>query len=132
MNQIFAEREFGCPVCWPQDPAMAWEARKKMEVNSLLVDESHFIVSIRRCNACSQSYVSVFAERIDWVAGDDPQHWTLMPILPEEVEALCSSAISEAELESLGRRRKSLKRDFPSNGEITTYWSIGISIPPHD
>ena len=33
------------------------------------------------CARCSQGFVSVFTKTIDWEDGDDPQFWTLLPIV---------------------------------------------------
>jgi len=68
-----------------------------------LVDGSHFGVSIRVCPACSQRYVSVFAETFDWTDGDDPQYSTLLPITEAEAAALERSGSEiEAVLKAVG------------------------------
>jgi hypothetical protein len=55
------------------DCLAAKEAIRKAQHIAGLVDESHFIVSIRRCVRCGQHFLIMFCERIDWADGDDPQ-----------------------------------------------------------
>jgi hypothetical protein len=82
---------------------------------------------------CSQRFVSVFTETIDWVDGEDPQFWTLLPIIEQEVLSLVQADRHlEAVLNALGPQRRSLQRDFPKGEDPTTYWSTGISVGMHD
>jgi hypothetical protein len=86
------------------------------------------------CPHCAQRFVSVFTETIDWVAGDDPQYWTLLPVTPAEANSLQQKggALSEADLNALGPHRRSLRRDFPKGEESWVYWGSGIVVRYHD
>jgi hypothetical protein len=127
-------REFGCERCWPDSADAAHEARQMLKPDVQLIDESHFHVDVRKCPACSQHFVSMFAETIDWVNGEDPQYWTLLPVSPAEVAALVErgDSLGETDLNSLGHGRRSLHRDFPSDSPARSFWSAGLLVPPHD
>jgi hypothetical protein len=125
---------FGCDFCWPEDAEAAWAARGELGREARLVDESHVGVSIMACPRCSQRFVSVFTETIDWADGDDPQYSTLMPLGAEEVGALAS--LPEGEVEAavgkLPADRRSLHNDFPKGGPKRIYWGKGIVVGMHD
>lgn len=125
---------FGCARCWPEDAALAWEARWALKAIAGLIDESHFIVTLLVCPECTQRFVSIFAETVDWADGEDPQYRTVAPVTESEAAGLveAGSALSEAQLTALGPDRRSLQRDFPKGGEPRAYWSTGVRIGPHD
>ena len=54
--------------------AVATVARRALKHEHTLIDESHFSISILRCPECSQRFVSIFTELIDWEDGDDSQY----------------------------------------------------------
>jgi hypothetical protein len=123
-----AQPDVGCERCWPADPDVAWEAHRKLERRTRLVDSSHYIASILICDSCRQQFVSKFTESIDWVDGDDPQYWTLVPVTPEEADALTRKPVVavEAEIHKLFPGRRSLKHDSPKGGPQRSYWSTGF------
>lgn len=125
---------FGCDRCWPASADEADGARSTLTFDADLVNESHFHVFFRACPGCSQRFVSVFTETIDWEHGEDPQYWTLLPITSGEASELArqGGSLAEATLEALGKDRKSLRRDHPSHEPARSYWSTGIWIGPHD
>lgn len=125
---------FGCPKCWPADAIAVWEARRGLERRAELVDDSHFHVMILECASCAQSFLSVFTELIDWKAGDDAQHWELLPVTPAEASGLAkrASAATESDLRRLAEGRRSLVRDCPTGGNEATFWSTGLRIPAHE
>ncbi|HEU5086303.1 MAG TPA: hypothetical protein VFT99_02615 [Roseiflexaceae bacterium] len=128
-----AER-FGCERCWPESAQAASDNLFALVHEAELIDESHYHVAIRRCAACSQRFVWVFTETIDWTGGNDPQYWTLIPVTDQESAALrqAGEALSERELEALPADRPSLQRDWPSSGAMRSYWGRGLHIGPHD
>lgn len=134
MKEDASRAEFGCERCWPDSAEAAWAARRGLTLESDLIDESHFHVMILACPACSQRFVSVFTERIDWVDGDDPQYWTLLPLTSEEASGLVrqGDSLTEAALNELGRGRKSLRQDHPKGEPSRSYWAAGISAGWHD
>lgn len=109
-----AEERFGCATCCPAEPESAWEARDRLKRAAELIDDSHFHVMILKCPACWQEFVSVFAEMIDYVDGEDPQYWSLLPITKAESASL-RARVSEAMLNSLGPDRRCLQRDHPKD-----------------
>jgi hypothetical protein len=125
--------EFGCDACLPTDPAAAWRARRDLDLVAQQVDQPHFIVSVLECPRCGQRFVSVFTETIDWVGGDDPQRWVVMPISPVEADSLLSigAEMSRATLEGVPPRR-SLVAEHPADGGLRITWSLGIRVPHHD
>ena len=126
--------EFGCERCWPPAAAAAMEARSRLKTAAELIDESHFHVTLRACPACSQQYVSIFTETIDWADGEDPQYWTLMPVTPEEAARLIAAggALTEAALNVLGPGRRSLHHDHPKGEPARSYWGTGVQVGWHD
>ena len=126
--------EFGCEQCWPPDADAAWKARGALTHVAELVDESHFHVMVLACPLCSQRFLSVFTETIDWVDGDDPQCWTLLPITgPEATELVQQQAsLHETNLNALGPGRRSLWHDHPKGVEQRTFWSKSIRVGLHD
>lgn len=86
------------------------------------------------CPKCSQRFVSVFTEQIDWVEGEDPQSWTLLPITPPEAASLSQlgSALTEPGLHALGQGRRSLRCDYPKEAGPRCFWSTGIHVLLHD
>lgn len=126
---------FGCAACWPDSAAVAWRAAGELVTRARLVDESHFIVSLRQCPACGQSFVSVFTEMIDWADGDDPQFRSLLPVTPEEAASLSATPDGEIEsrLEAMAPRRRSLRWDFPKGvDQPRVSWGQGGRVGPHD
>ena len=133
METVYPEATFGCLQCWPDSADVAWEARKHLVGASELIDESHFHVMILSCSKCSQQFLSVFTESIDWVGGEDPQYWTTLPLTaPEAADLVGRSGTSETDFASFGQGRRSLRHDFPKDELPRNYWGKGILIGPHD
>jgi hypothetical protein len=128
------DEKFGCERCWPPDAEAAWEARRTLTHVADLIDESHFHVMTLACPLCSQRFVSVFTETIDWVDGEDPQYWTLMPITGAEAADLVrqQASLNETILNALGPGRRSLGRDFPKGDARRVFWGSGIYVGLHD
>ena len=114
----------GCERCWPADADAAWQARATLDTEHELIDESHYHVTIRACRSCSQRFVAVFTETVDWVDGDDPQYWTMVPVAAAEVAKLTrqGGAVTEKELSTLGAGRRLLRHDHPKGGPARSYW----------
>jgi len=125
---------FGCEECWPRSAEAAWEATRKLSFEAELIDESHFHVVIRSCSLCSQRFISVFTETIDWADGEDPQSWTVLPITPREASELKGhgGSLTEDAINSLPYTRRSLRRDFPKNEAPRAAWSSGLLVDAHD
>lgn len=132
-NQQESTETFGCETCWPESADAAWEKSRQCKIYNYLIDESHFIVSLRKCPDCEQSFVSVFTETVSWSDGEDPQYRTVMPLTKQEVAEL-EAATQDIEdmLQALAPKRRSLKIDFPKRVGMTQYWSQGIRIGSHD
>lgn len=132
MADASSEGNFGCQRCWPVSPDDAWEARAGLSHQATRIDESHLIASVLGCPVCSQRFVSVFIETIDWVGGDDPQCWVQLPLTPEEAERLTREPVTEADLHGLGGDRRSLLKGFLRGGVEKCMWTKGLSIGWHD
>ena len=124
---------FGCKICWPANADAAWDARKNLRHVDELIDESHFHVTILACTACGQHFISVFTETVDWIDGEDPQYWTVLPLTEPEVDGLLQqrNAISDTTLNALGPGRRSLWRSFPKGMPIQLLWGSGLFVGPH-
>src|ERR1044071_5936334 len=83
--------ECGCKECWSPEASEAWRAVTSIPIQAYLIDESHYIVSIRMCPSCSQSYLQVTTETADWKDGRDPIYRTIIPIDDAERNELTSS-----------------------------------------
>ena len=128
------KQQFGCEHCWPARAEAAWEARRSLTRLEELIAESHFHVAILACPQCNQRFVSVFTETIDWIDGDDPQYWTLLPITDPEAVRLIQqrNSLNETTLNSLGPGRRCLQRDHPKSAPVQVVWGTGIFVGPHD
>jgi hypothetical protein len=125
--------EYGCEERWSSEAAEAWRAVTSIPIQAHLIDESHYIVSIRLCPSCSQHYLQVTTETVDWKDGEDPISRTIIPIDDAERTELTSSKRLDANvIEGVGVGRQSLKFDWPKNQEPSTYWSTGVRVGLHD
>lgn len=86
------------------------------------------------CPGCAQRFVSVFTEIIDWKDGDDSQYWTVLPITESEALDLVQQGhtLTEKKLNTLGRGRRCLRRDYPKGTVPCISWGVGISIGFHN
>lgn len=125
--------QFGCEECWSLDASKAWETVMKVSIEEYLINESHYIVSIRRCPSCSQRYLQITTETIDWKDGKDPIFRTIIPIDEDEHSRLTTNSPPDTNvLESVGQGRRSLKYDCPKGQEPSTYWGVGVCVGVHD
>ncbi len=120
----------GCPRCWPAKPDLAWEARRALMPVHELVDESHVHITLRACAECSQHFLSVFVESVDWADGDDPQYWSTMPVRMEESIQLVVLPVAKllTMLGELGADRPALHRDAPKGAPVTVSWRNGFRL----
>jgi hypothetical protein len=134
MTERLAQNSLGCEHCWPDSPDVAWDATRTLACEVDLVDESHFHVKLVMCPSCSQSFVSVFTETIDWADGEDPQYWVILPLTRAEATDLAGrrGALSEAYLSALGPDRRCLLRDYPKGAAPSCHWGAGLSVRCHD
>ncbi|MFY9342632.1 MAG: hypothetical protein WAT39_09085 [Planctomycetota bacterium] len=122
----------GCARCRGDDVEVAWEAARSRPVRRL-IDESHYGIRVTACD-CGQPFAVVFTESIDWVNGDDPQTWLVVPLAPGEAERLTGTddEIASA-LTAFAAGRRFLVRTFPSAPARSTWWcDAGFDIGPHD
>jgi hypothetical protein len=134
MTMSPTQQYFGCSHCWPDAADEAVIASRSLDFAISLIDESHYIVSIKRCRDCGQRYLCIFTERIDWIDGEDPQYRTRLPITADETDTLVDlgEALSGDALNALGAGRRSLCDDFPKGSPRRAFWSTGLFIGPHD
>jgi hypothetical protein len=92
------------------------------------------LIMILACGRCTQQFVSIFTETIDWADGEDPQYWTLLPITDAEATELVQrqGSVTETQLNALGPGRRCLRRDHPKGKGPRILWGAGISVGPHD
>ncbi|MQS16117.1 hypothetical protein F7Q99_28745 [Streptomyces kaniharaensis] len=102
-------------------------SRDGVRLERMIRDDSHFIVSVQRCGLCSQAFVSVFTEYIDWVASQDAQYRTVLPITDAEADDLVAGRLSPHRVGALGDGRRHLQSDWPSGAEEpSVYWGSGV------
>ena len=125
--------EYGCEKCWSSESSEAWRAVTSIPIQAYLIDESHYIVSVRVCTSCSQHYLHVTTETVDWKDGEDPINRTIIPIDDAEHTELTSRERVDADvIEGVGVGRQSLRFDCPKNQEPSTYWGTGVRVGIHD
>ncbi|MFE7637674.1 hypothetical protein ACFU7Z_26895 [Kitasatospora sp. NPDC057518] len=118
--------EFGCAKCYGEDERAVWgRQREGFEHEAEVVDGSRFAVNLRRCLGCSQRFVWIFTEVVDWMGGDDAQYVTIMPVTPEEAAGLRSGTLRPHALGALGRDRRHLNHDWPTGGPARLHWRSG-------
>ena len=124
----------GCDKCWSSESSDAWEAVTSIPIEVQLIDESHYIVSIRACPFCSQRYLQVTTEVVDWEDGEDPIYRTIVPIDNAERARLTttSKSLDTSVIEAVGVGKRSLKYAWPKGQEPTTYWGTGVHVGVHD
>lgn len=129
-----ARTTFGGLYCWPATPETAWEARRTLDRETDLIDESHFRVMLLVCGRCTQRFISVFTETIDWVDGEDPQYSKLLPITDAEAAELIQrqDSVTETQLNALGPERQSLLRDHPKDAAPHISWGVGMRVDMQD
>jgi len=125
--------EYGCEKCWSSEASEAWRAVTSIPIQTYLIDESHYIVSIRVCPSCSQSYLQVTTETVDWKDSRDPIYRTIIPIDDaERTELTSSKPLDAGVIEGVGVGRQSLKFGWLKNQEPSTYWGTGVRVGVHD
>jgi len=124
----------GCEACWSSDAPAAFKIVCKVPIAERLIDESHYIVLIRQCLHCSQRYLQMTTETVDWADGEDPIYRTIVPIDQGEYGRLTTAvALGTGVIESVAVGRQSLKYDFPKGQESpTVYWSAVCGCPGRD
>ncbi len=120
----------GCALC-NGDDAMAVSTwcldQGGLAIQAFLVDESHLVVALRRCRMCSQPFVSVMTEVVDWAGGNDAQDREVVPVTEAEAVVLTDPR-GRPDLDyigSLGEGRRRLSVSWPTGAEKWTGWSLG-------
>lgn len=123
-----AHTDFGCEQCWPANPDDAWEGYWALAKETDLIDESHYHVMLLACESCSQRFVSVFTETIDWIDGDDSMYSTVLPVTALEADELTQqpALVIESQIYKLWPKRRSLRNDRPKGTTERSYWSVGL------
>ena len=116
---------FGCRRCYGDDPDTVWDYYEDgLEVERELVGDSHFLVQLRRCAECGQQFVWIFGEALDCEGSEDAQRREIVPIEAAEAEALSTAGV--ASLTGLGRERRHLVTDWPTDAsEPVVEWATG-------
>lgn len=127
MNADHAETpSFGCEQCYAEDldPSLALDHARYAH-DAGLEDDSHFIVSLCRCKACGQRFISIFTEYVDWEYSEDDQYRTLMPLTEQEAAELADGVRTVFSVGELGATRRYLQSDWPSRTAKTERWTSG-------
>ena len=125
--------QFGCGKCWSSEASDAWKAVTSIPIEVHLIDESHYIVSVRACPSCSQRYLQVTTELVDWEGGEDPIYRTIIPIdNAERARLTTSKPLDTSVIEAVGEGRRSLKYDWPKGQGASIYWGTGVRVGVHD
>jgi hypothetical protein len=120
--------EFGCARCYGADARASWTyCAEHLTIERALVDDAHFIVQLRRCPTCSQRFVWILTETVDWVGGDDGQYRNVVPVTTAEAQMLARREdIDAAVIEPLGRNRRFLQVDWPTGQrDKNIRWTTG-------
>ncbi|GHF78745.1 hypothetical protein GCM10018790_65930 [Kitasatospora xanthocidica] len=127
---VTESERFGCEACCAEDASAArahHQSYTGVRLETMIQDDSHFIVSVQRCGLCSQAFVSVFTEYVDWAGSRDAQYRTVLPITDTEADDLTAGRLSPHRAGALGHGRRHLQSDWPSSAdEPSVYWSSGV------
>ena len=107
----------GCGRCYGRSPKRAWAYYTDgLKIEQLLEDDSHFSVQLRRCVECSQRFVWIFTEFVDWEGGDDAQYRDIVPVTASEAEKIARQGqdLDFRFLEALGTNRRYLRTNWPT------------------
>lgn len=120
-----------CP-CQTED-LRAFRLGLRQLPTTILIDDSHLIVSLRSCE-CGRQYLSVFTEVVDWVGGDDAQHHQVIEIDPELAAALVARHdLDQGDVDELGLTGRIVAWSHPSGGvEILQAYEGSFQVPFHD
>jgi hypothetical protein len=120
-------KEFGCSTCYGKDPEKAAENLRNFKEIADLVDESHFTLQILSCPGCSQQYVFIWNETIDWNGGDDAQYTSVLPITNDEANELVAQGkdVKINRIEQFGQSRRYLVIDRPNSIKKFVLWANG-------
>lgn len=128
-----ALNQYGCEMCWGDDAGEVWGRVIRNTHHELLIDETHFIVSILTCPVCSQAYLKVMTERVDWYGGMDPSHRIVIPIESAEKDRLTAAdPLTNEMIESIGYGRRSLHQNTPTRAKPNIVWGTGVVVGFHD
>lgn len=100
-----------------------------------LVDESHYSVTLIKCDECDQRWLIMFYEAIDWENGDDSQAWVHVPITAAHAELLLGMDVeaTEEHFTALNLNGRHLVDVHPRGGGRATLWHEGTPPTfPHD
>jgi len=121
--------DFGCAYCYGEDAQAVWTYHRNggLEPQRRIVDDPHFLVSLRHCRRCGQVFVSIFTEFVDWEDGDDAQYSDVVPVTPAEAATVLEQGeqVDLRYLGSLGEGRRRLSSDWPTGGETEIGWRVG-------
>lgn len=100
---------------------------------TILIDDSHLIVSIRSCE-CGRHYLSVFTEIVDWTGGDDSQLHQIIEIDPILASHLASRGdLDEDALNDLAIHGRIVAWSHPASGIEAIRSYVGpFLVPFHD
>src|SRR5271170_7364991 len=117
-------KEFGCSACYGKDPEKAAENLRNCKAIADLVDGSHFSLDILSCPGCSQRYVYIWNETIDWKDGDDAQYTSVLPITNDEANELVAQGkdVRINRIEEFGRSRRYLHINCPTGIKKSVRW----------
>lgn len=125
--------QIGCDRCWAPEAATAWNLIKDVPIEERLINEPHYIVQIRVCPSCSQRFLQVTTETIDWADGEDPIARTVIPIDDEErARLIAAQPLGDETIEGIGAGRQSLRYDWPKGKEPALFWGTGVRVGIHD
>jgi hypothetical protein len=120
---------FGCGRCADDDPEAAHSYHRSGAVPSsdTLVEKPHFRISIARCAACGQEWVTVFTEDSWFHGGGDAMLTNSVPLTAAEAQLLRGQGrgVDFGRINGLGRDRRRLVWDWPADASPHTYWAVG-------
>jgi hypothetical protein len=92
-------------------------------------------VTLKACLDCRQLFVSVFCESVDFVNGNDPQGFLVVPISADEAQTLrgLDESATERAVLALTPKRRCLDAYWPSSGPKDIAFCEGPTLlAPHD
>jgi hypothetical protein len=125
--------KFGCAKCWSPDGHKAYKAVTSLPIEFHLIDKTIITVNILACPCCSQRFIHITEDIVNWRDGYDATFIKFMPINDKELAWLTScSNLDVRSIQNVGKDRPTLKCDWFIGIEPELHWNIGFGAIQYD
>jgi hypothetical protein len=126
-------KNFGCINCWSPEGNKAYKAVSSLPIEFHLIDKTIITVNIHACPCCSQRFIQITEDIVNWRDGDDATFRKFMPIIDKELDRLTSSITLDVRtIQSFGKDRQSLNYYWLPGIGPELYWNTGFGLIQFD